>query len=111
MLGQLVEWISQGLSGALIIREKEMLGSTFEWGPHRSTSPVSTAPSFEDVRPKGSPGRKSVGCTKVAHERSLMSKWAQAREWVDDSVPKAEIARRLKVGRTTLYAYFKAAMD
>lgn len=40
-----------------------------------------------------------------------MSKWAQAREWVDDGVPKAEIARRLKVGRTTLYAYFKAAMD
>ena len=36
---------------------------------------------------------------------------AQAREWVDDDVPKAEIARRLKVGRTTLYAYFKAAMD
>ncbi len=27
-----------------------------------------------------------------------MSKWAQAREWVDDSVPKAEIARRLKWG-------------
>ncbi len=35
----------------------------------------------------------------------------QAREWVDDGVPKAEIARRLKVGRTTLYAYFKAAMN
>ena len=34
----------------------------------------------------------------------------QARERVDDGVPKAEIARRLKVGRTTLYAYFKAAM-
>ena len=36
---------------------------------------------------------------------------AQAREWVDNGVPKAEIARRLKVGRTTLYAYFKAAMN
>lgn len=30
---------------------------------------------------------------------------AQAREWVAVGVPKAEIAGRLKVGRTTLYGY------
>ena len=28
----------------------------------------------------------------------------QAHTWVDDGVPKAEVARRLKVGRTTLYS-------
>ena len=30
---------------------------------------------------------------------------AQAREWVDAGVPKAEVARRLGIGRTTLYGY------
>ncbi|MGP5112900.1 recombinase family protein [Corynebacterium casei] len=30
---------------------------------------------------------------------------AQAREWVDAGVPKAEVARRLGIGRTTLYNY------
>lgn len=30
---------------------------------------------------------------------------AQARKWVVDSVPKAEVARRLGIGRTTLYKY------
>ncbi|MEJ5929194.1 helix-turn-helix domain-containing protein [Corynebacterium sp. H128] len=29
----------------------------------------------------------------------------QAREWVNDGIPKAEIARRLGIGRTTLYKY------
>lgn len=33
----------------------------------------------------------------------------QARVWVDAGVPKAEVARRLKVGRTTLYSYLDAA--
>lgn len=32
---------------------------------------------------------------------------AQARAWVDAGVPKAEVARRLGVGRTTLYEYIK----
>ena len=32
---------------------------------------------------------------------------AQAREWVDAGVPKAEVARRLGIGRTTLYNYLK----
>lgn len=31
----------------------------------------------------------------------------QARGWVDAGVPKAEVARRLGVGRTTLYEYIK----
>lgn len=30
---------------------------------------------------------------------------AQARGWVSDGVPKAEVARRLGMGRTTLYTY------
>lgn len=30
---------------------------------------------------------------------------AQAREWVGEGVPKAEVARRLGIGRTTLYSY------
>ena len=29
----------------------------------------------------------------------------QARQWVADGVPKAEVARRLGIGRTTLYKY------
>ena len=33
---------------------------------------------------------------------------AQAREWVDAGVPKAEVARRLGIGRTTLYNYLKS---
>ena len=32
---------------------------------------------------------------------------AQAQEWVDAGVPKAEVARRLGIGRTTLYNYLK----
>ena len=32
---------------------------------------------------------------------------AQAREWVIAGVPKAEVARRLGIGRTTLYSYLK----
>ncbi|MCX2162572.1 Hin recombinase [Corynebacterium auriscanis] len=35
---------------------------------------------------------------------------AQARTWVNAGVPKAEVARRLGVGRTTLYSYFGKAM-
>ena len=32
---------------------------------------------------------------------------AQAHEWVDAGVPKSEVARRLGIGRTTLYNYLK----
>lgn len=32
---------------------------------------------------------------------------AQAREWVNAGVPKTEVARRLKAGRTTLYSYLQ----
>ena len=32
---------------------------------------------------------------------------AQAREWVGAGVPKAEVARRLGIGRTTLYSHLK----
>ena len=33
---------------------------------------------------------------------------AQAQEWVDAGIPKAEVARRLGIGRITLYSYMKA---
>src|SRR5699024_11474394 len=33
---------------------------------------------------------------------------AQAQEWVSAGVPKAKVARRLGIGRTTLYNYLKA---
>ncbi|MDT9409724.1 helix-turn-helix domain-containing protein [Corynebacterium rouxii] len=29
----------------------------------------------------------------------------QAREWVNEGISKAEVARRLGIGRTTLYKY------
>ena len=29
----------------------------------------------------------------------------QARTWVGEGIPKAEVARRLGIGRTTLYKY------
>lgn len=32
---------------------------------------------------------------------------AQAQEWVGAGVPKAGVARRFGIGRTTLYTYFK----
>ncbi|WP_342320188.1 helix-turn-helix domain-containing protein [Corynebacterium mayonis] len=32
---------------------------------------------------------------------------SQARQWVADGVPKAEVARRLGIGRTTLYKYLQ----
>ena len=32
---------------------------------------------------------------------------AQARAWVDAGVPKAEVARRLGIGRMTLYTYLQ----
>lgn len=41
------------------------------------------------------------GRSKVLTNEQL----AQAREWVDAGLPKAEIARRLGIGRTTLYGY------
>ena len=33
---------------------------------------------------------------------------AQAQEWIGAGVPKAEVARRLGVGRTTLYSYLRS---
>ena len=33
---------------------------------------------------------------------------AQAQEWVDAGIPKAEVARRLGIGRTTLYSYLNS---
>ena len=40
------------------------------------------------------------GRAKVLTDEQL----AQAREWVGEGVPKAEVARRLGIGRTTLYS-------
>jgi DNA invertase Pin-like site-specific DNA recombinase len=41
------------------------------------------------------------GRTKALTNEQL----TQAREWVDSGIPKAEVARRLEIGRTTLYGY------
>ena len=41
------------------------------------------------------------GRAKVLADEQL----AQAREWVSAGIPKAEVARRLGIGRTTLYKY------
>ena len=41
------------------------------------------------------------GRTKVLTDAQV----TQARGWVADGVPKAEVARRLGIGRTTLYKY------
>ena len=41
------------------------------------------------------------GRAKVLNEEQIM----QAREWVSAGIPKAEVARRLGIGRTTLYKY------
>ena len=43
------------------------------------------------------------GRTKALTDEQL----AQVREWVDSGIPKAEVARRLGFGRTTLYSYLK----
>ena len=41
------------------------------------------------------------GRAKVLNEEQVM----QARTWVGEGIPKAEVARRLGIGRTTLYKY------
>lgn len=41
------------------------------------------------------------GRAKVLNEEQVV----QAREWVGAGIPKAEVARRLGIGRTTLYKY------
>ena len=41
------------------------------------------------------------GRAKVLNEEQV----AQARTWVSEGIPKAEVARRLGIGRTTLYKY------
>ncbi len=41
------------------------------------------------------------GRAKVLNEEQIM----QARTWVSEGIPKAEVARRLDIGRTTLYKY------
>lgn len=41
------------------------------------------------------------GRAKVLNEEQI----AQAREWVGAGIPKAEVARRFGIGRTTLYKY------
>ena len=45
------------------------------------------------------------GRAKVLNEEQVV----QAREWVSEGVPKAEVARRFGIGRTTLYKYLGLA--
>ncbi|MBK4145951.1 helix-turn-helix domain-containing protein [Corynebacterium macginleyi] len=56
-------------------------------------------------RAEGIARAKARGVYK-GRARALDEKQAtQARVWVDAGVPKAEVARRLGIGRNTLYKY------
>ena len=46
------------------------------------------------------------GRAKVLNEEQVV----QAREWVSEGVPKAEVARRFGIGRTTLYKYLTLSL-
>ncbi|MGV0437368.1 recombinase family protein [Corynebacterium mastitidis] len=48
---------------------------------------------------------KARGVYKGRPKALTTDQVAQARQWVADGIPKAEVARRLGVGRTTLYKY------
>lgn len=48
---------------------------------------------------------KARGVYKGRPKALASDQVAQARRWVADGIPKAEVARRLGVGRTTLYKY------
>lgn len=50
---------------------------------------------------------KARGAYKGRAKALTDGQLAQAYAWVDQGVPKAEVARRLGVGRTTLYNYLK----
>src|SRR5699024_8462603 len=53
----------------------------------------------------GSARAKARGVDKGRANALTDEQLAQAQEWVDAGVPKAEVARRLGIGRTTLYNY------
>ena len=60
-------------------------------------------PSFASDRPKVFPEPKPAVSTKVGQAKALRDKQlAQARKWVSEGITKAEVARRLNAGRTTL---------
>ncbi len=48
---------------------------------------------------------KARGIYKGRAKALTDAQLAQGREWVDAGIPKAEVARRLGIGRTTLYSY------
>lgn len=75
----------------------------------RHTIPIWQLPirsrKFESVRPRGDRPSERTRVYKGRARALTDEQVAQARERVAVGVPKAEIAGRLKVGRTTLYGY------
>ena len=67
--------------------------------------PNLSAPSLRSVRPRGIVRAKARGVYKGRAKVLTGAQVAQARQWVADGIPKAEVARRLGIGRTTLYKY------
>ena len=50
---------------------------------------------------------KARGAYKGRAKALTDDQLTQAHEWVDQGIPKAEVARRLGIGRTTLYNYLQ----
>ncbi|MDN8606265.1 DNA invertase Pin-like site-specific DNA recombinase [Corynebacterium mucifaciens] len=71
------------------------MGSAAEF--ERSTIKESQAEGIARAKERG----VYMGRAKVLTDAQVV----QARGWVADGVPKAEVARRLGIGRTTLYEY------
>jgi len=60
---------------------------------------------FRERQAEGITRAKERGVYKGRARALTDEQVAQAREWVNAGVPKAEVARRLMIGRTTLYKY------
>lgn len=58
---------------------------------------------------KGIARAKERGVCKGRARVLTDDQFTQAHEWADSGVPKSEVARRLGVGRTTLYSYLQQA--
>src|SRR5699024_5603409 len=61
--------------------------------------------SIRERQAEGVARAKARGVYKGRAKAVTDEQLAQAQEWVGAGVPKAEVARRLGIGRTTLYNY------
>lgn len=60
---------------------------------------------IKERQAEGTARAKGRGVYKGRAKALTDSQVAQARQWAADGVPKAEVTRRLGIGRTTLYTY------